>query len=89
MHQEGSSYREIASVLKVSKTMVFQAMQYFRKHYTAEMVPCKQRSRITTIREDALIVRESKKKPEKSINEIRIAVFGENGTKPYVDIVKR
>ena len=66
--------------------MVFQAVQYFRKHYTTEMVPCKQRSRITIIREDALIVRQSKKK---SANGIRIAVFGENAAKPSLDTVKR
>ena len=59
MHQDGSPYREIATALKISKTMVFQAVQYFSKHSTAEKDHRKQ-SRITTVHEDALSVRESK-----------------------------
>ena len=43
MHQDGSSYREIIIALTVSKTMVFQAVQYSRKHSAAEKVPRKQK----------------------------------------------
>ena len=51
-------------------------------------MPRKQRRRITTVREDALIVRKSKKNPHKSANEIRISVFSENRAKLSVDTVK-
>ena len=35
MHPDASCYRDIAIALKVSKTIVFQAVQYFRKYSTA------------------------------------------------------
>ena len=41
--------------------MVVQAVKYFRKHSTAKQVPRKQRSRITTGREAALISASRKK----------------------------
>ena len=75
MHHDGSCY-QIATALKASKSMVFEAVQYFRKHSTAERVSRKQRSRITIVCNDALMVREPK---IKFTNEIRISAFGENG----------
>ena len=41
MHQDGSNYLETATALKVSITLIFQAVQYFRKHLTANKVPHK------------------------------------------------
>lgn len=84
-HSNGKSYGEIAKTLNVSKKMVFNAIHYFRKNKTTKRVPRKQRPRKTSAREDELIVRESKKFPQKSANEIRVSVFGENNSSPSVE----
>lgn len=89
LYEEGKSYREIAEALNCSKKMVFNAIQYIRKNGTVEKVKRKPRARITTPREDLLIVRESKKEPHSTAREIRAAVFGNTESGPSVDTVKR
>ena len=41
IQQDGNSGRKIATALKVSETMAFQAVQYFREYSKAEKVPRK------------------------------------------------
>ena len=81
MHQDETSYRGIATALKVSKTMVFKAGQYFRKYSADGKVPYKQRSQITTCPQ-------VEKNMHKLAKKIRIAIFGENGAKPSVHTVQ-
>lgn len=89
LQEGGNSYGDISKMLKVSKKMVYNAVQHYKKYKTTCNIPRSRKPRITTKKEDMLIIRESKKFPHKSANEIRDAVFGKSESKPSVDTVKR
>lgn len=88
-YKDKMSYSKIAERLGCSKTMVFNAVQHFKTKNTAQDTFRKPRPRITTKRQDQIIVRESKKFPHKSAREIKLAVFPENEPGPSIDTIKR
>lgn len=71
LYERKWSYKKIAEHLKCSKTMVFNAVRHFQKYKTVENVRRKRRTRKTTRRTDAAIVRLSKKNSRLGSNQIR------------------
>lgn len=89
MYRNNKSYSEIAKTIKCSKSMVYNAVQHFLAYSTTENISRKRRPKITTTREDALIVCELQKNPYKSAREIKETVFGTKQLGPSVDTIKR
>lgn len=59
-YERSWSYKKIADHLKCSKTKVFNAVNHVKQFNTTNNVPRKPKSRKTTSREDAFIVRAAK-----------------------------
>lgn len=89
LHKKNLSYRRIADILGCSKTMVYNAVQHFKKFGVTNNIPRKQRSRKTTTTLDSRIVILSKRDPKKSAVEIRNEICSQNDVNISVHTVRR
>lgn len=87
--QEKKSHREVATLFGVSKTSVTNLLKRFRERNNVQNKPRSGRPKVTTERDDKILVRMSKRDPRKTAVELNETIQKEHAVKCSVSTTKR